>query len=392
MNDTMTDPPQIRLGIIGTGLAVERLHWPALKRLPDRFRVVAFADINRASAERFASYSGCSLDDYHADYRDVLRRDDVEAVLIALPIPLNEPIARASLEAGKHVFCEKPPGADLEQANAFLQLSGQFPDRTVLMGENWFYRDDLRLARSLLDAGVIGRVHLMTWRMVSQLVPRPGAFSSTPWRQQPAYRGGPHLDGGVHMIAQIRLLCGDVRRLHGVIQDANPTMGGPSDLALNLVFASGAIGDYVAAHPAIPLPAETNHMRLYGDEGVVTIGGRSRTVSVFRPDGSTEEYQVESPDLGYYNEFLNFSDAIAHGEPVVGTVAQSYHNMLVVMRALDSAEEGQVAEVAAPGGVSATGVPLWRPRGATGLFDGLQVTVRQEATARGEAAGERKRD
>src|SRR5215217_3589513 len=102
----------IRLGIIGTGLAVEKLHWPALKRMTDRFRVVSFCDVARANAEHFAAYSGAPMDEYTGDLRDLLRRDDVDAVLVSLPIPLNLPVTRAVLEAGKHVICEKPAGAN----------------------------------------------------------------------------------------------------------------------------------------------------------------------------------------------------------------------------------------------------------------------------------------
>jgi len=205
----------IRLGVIGTGLAVERLHWPALVQMPDRFTIAAFANHTRPKAEHFASYSGASMDDYHADYRDLLRRDDVEAVLISLPIPLNYGVTREALEAGKDVVCEKPAGTDEEEGRRFVALGEEFPDRTILIAENMFYRDDLRLARSLIDAGAIGRIHLLSWRNVSRLVPVPGKFSSTPWRHDPGYRGGPHLDAGVHHTAQLRLLCGDVQRLYG---------------------------------------------------------------------------------------------------------------------------------------------------------------------------------
>jgi predicted dehydrogenase len=85
-------PSAIRLGVIGTGLALERLHWPALKRLTDRYEIVAFADTRREVAERFAAYSGAAMANYVADYPDQLRRDDVEAVLILVPIPLNLPV------------------------------------------------------------------------------------------------------------------------------------------------------------------------------------------------------------------------------------------------------------------------------------------------------------
>ncbi len=375
-------PRPIRLGVIGTGLAVEQLHWPALRRMPERFTIAAFANHTRPKAERFAAYSGSSLDDYHGDYHDLLRRDDVEAVLVSLPIPLNYPVTRDCLEAGKHVICEKPAGGDERQGRDFLALEEQFPGRKVLIAENFFYRDDLRLARSLLDAGAIGRPHLMSWRLVSRLVPTPGNFSSTPWRHRHEYRGGPHLDGGVHHTAQIRMLCGDVERLHGAVQDANTTFDAPSDLTLNLQFVGGAIGNYTAAYPEIAVPGEGNGMRLYGDEAVMTVG-RHR-IAVGRPDGAVEEHRVEGADGGYYNEFLNFYDAVVHDEPIVGTVAQSFQNMLIVLRGLDSAEAGRaIALDEAPGGLADTrepapAVPLWRPRGADGLFDGLPTRVIRE--------------
>ncbi len=185
----------IRLGVIGTGLAVEQLHWPALRQMKERFPIVAFANHTRPKAEHFASYSGASMDDYSSDYHDLLRRDDVDAVLISLPIPLNYDATRAALEAGKDVICEKPAGVDEAEGRRFVALEAEFPDRAILIAENMFYRDDLRQARALLDAGAIGRVHLASWRNVSRLVPKPGTFSSTPWRHDPGYRGGPHLDG-----------------------------------------------------------------------------------------------------------------------------------------------------------------------------------------------------
>ena len=370
-------PRPIRLGIIGTGLAVEKLHWPALRRQTDRFTVAAFANHTRPKAEHFAQYSGASMTDYHADYHDLLRRDDVEAVLISLPIPLNEPVTRESLEAGKHVICEKPPGANREQMDAYLRLADAYPDRVVLVAENFFYRDDLRLARSLLDDGALGRVHAMAWRNASQLVPRPDQFSSTPWRQDPGYVGGPHLDAGVHHTAQIRFLCGDADQLHANVQDANDTMGGPSDLTLNLRFVSGAIGNYTAIYSEIPLPGENSEMRIYGTEALLAVG--NRRVTLYRPDRPAEERRVEESDGGYYNEFLNFYDAVIHGEPLIGTIAQNAHNMLLILRALESAERGQaVALDDAPGGLASPGVPLWRPRGAEGLFDGLPARVVHE--------------
>ena len=365
---------QIRLGVIGTGLALERLHWPALRQLPEQFTITAFAEASQEHATHFADYTGVGMGAYHGQFRDLLRRDDVDAVLIALPIPLLYPVAREALEAGKDVFCEKPTGTDEAQGRAFLALASEFPNRTVLIAENYFYRDDLRLARSLLDQGAIGRPHLLAWRWVSRLIPRPGQFSSTPWRQRTAYRGGPQLDNGVHHVAQIRLLCGDIARIAGETQSANGTFDGPSDLALSFRFASGAAGSYTACYPEIAVPRETNEMRLYGTEGELVLREepQHRWVTLHRADGTGEVHHLTGGDNGYYNEWRNFYDAVAHGEPVVGTIAQSVHNLLIVMRALDSAEQGATMSLDdMPGGLASSSVPLWMPRGASGLFDTL---------------------
>ena len=265
----------------------------------------------------------------------------------------------------------------------------------LLVAENFFYRDDLRLARSLLDAGAIGRLNVMAWRQAGQYVPRAGGFSSTPWRQHPAYRGGPHLDGGVHMIAQIRLLCGDVRRVHGLVQYANSTMGGPSDLSLNLAFVSGAIGNFTAVHAEIPVPQEDRGLRLYGSEGVMVFanayGHGARTVSVYGPDGAVREHRITGADGGYYNEWLDFCATVAaraagDGERrPVGTVAQSFTNMLVVLRGLDSAEgEGEVDLAPdAPQPLVEHPIPLWRPGPGGDLFAGLPVGVERDAVPAG---------
>ena len=374
-----TGSDTIRLGIIGTGLAVEKLHWPALKRMTDRYRVVAFCDIERSHAEHFASYSGASMDDFTTDHHDLLRRDDVDTVLISLPISLNYPVTRDALEAGKHVICEKPSGANAEEMNAFVDLERQHPDLSVLIAENWFYRDDLRFSRSLLDDHAIGRVHLVAWRNVSQLIPREGEFSSTPWRHHADYVGGPQLDAGVHNTAQIRLLCGDVDRLAGAIEDANTTHNGPSDLTLTLNFVSGAIGSYAASYPELAVPGEANDMRLYGTDGVMTIGREG--TRIYRPDGSVEHWKVRQPDAGYYNEFLNFHQALTGDAPLIGSVAQSVRNMELITQGLASAEQGTVMKTAeGPTELSVTAVPLWKPAGADGLFDGLDVEVTHEVT------------
>jgi len=370
----------VRLGIIGTGLAVKKLHWPALVRMGDRFIVVAFANRTRATAEEFAALANLSMNHYVSDYHELLRRGDVEVVLVCVPIPQLLPITRDCLAAGKHVVCEKPPGVDFAEARQFIALPDQYPQQKIMMTENFFYRDDLRLARSLLDQGAVGHPQLLLERWVCQLVPTPGEYSITPWRYKPAYRGGPLLDGGVHSIATIRLLGGDITQLYARTEWINGTMDAPSAMTMTFGFAGGASGNCVWGFLGNPVLDEARDTRLYGSQGaLISSRGQARLV---HPDGSTEEYRVEPFDTGHYNMWLNFHDAVIHDEPIVATVRQSFENMLVVLRALESAEQGRRVDVVAEGVPAGTGgVPLWRPRGATDLFEGLACAVRRIPSA-----------
>jgi predicted dehydrogenase len=355
---------------------VKKLHWPALVKLLDRFVVVAFANRARATAEEFAALARISMDGYTPDYQELLRRDDVNAVLVCVPIPRLLPIARESLATGKHVICEKPPGVDLAEARQFLMLVDQHPHQKFMMTENFFYRDDLRLARSLVDGGAIGRPQFLLEKWVHQLVPTPGDYSITPWRYKPAYRGGPLQDGGVHSIATIRLLGGDITSLYARTEWVNKTMDAPSAMAMTFGFAGGTTGNCVWGFLGNPVLDEVRDTRLYGSEGAL-ISSRGQ-VRLIRADGSIKEYRVEPTESGHYNMFLNFHDAIMHDEPIVATVRQSFENLLVVLQALESADRGQQTNVVAAGVPPGTGgVPLWRPRGASGLFEGLACAVRQ---------------
>jgi predicted dehydrogenase len=371
---------RVRLGIIGTGLAVKKLHWPALVRMGDRFVVVGFANRTRATAEEFAALARLPMDRYTPDYHTLLRRDDVDAVLVCVPIPQLLSIGRESLEAGKHVICEKPPGVDLAEARQFLALVDQHSRQKFMMTENFFYRDDLRLARSFVDGGTIGRPQLLLEKWVHQLVPTPGEYSITPWRYKPAYRGGPLLDGGVHSIATIRLLGGDIASLYARTEWANTTMDAPSAMAMTFGLASGASGNCVWGFLGNPVLDEVRDTRFYGSEGAL-ISSRGQ-VRLVRADGSTEDHRVEPFETGHYNMWLNFHDAVIHDEPMVATVRQSFENMLVVLRALDSAAGNRQVDVVAAGVPAGTdGVPLWRPRGARGLFDGLASAIRRIPSA-----------
>jgi predicted dehydrogenase len=345
--------------------------------MPRRFTIAGFANRTRATAEEFAAMANLSMDGYVADYQSLLRRADIETVLVCVPIAQSLTITRDSLAAGKHVICEKPPGVDLSEARQFLALEAQYPDQRLMMTENFFYRDDLRLARARLDAGDIGHPRLLVEHRVEQMVPTPGEFSSTPWRHQdPTHRGGPLLDAGVHSVATMRLLGGDITRVSAQTEWVNGTMQAPSALVMTFSLSNQASGNCVWGFLGTPVVDEVRDTRIYGTEGTLIVTrGQVRCVHA---DGTMEDDRIEPLDTGHYNMFLDFYDALVQGGSVVATVHQGVENMLVVLQALASAETGAPQEVSALGVSPPTGgVPLWRPGESGALFDGLPCQVRR---------------
>ncbi len=365
----------LNLGIIGTGLAVEKLHWPALQALGDRYRVVAFCDLERDHAAHFADYAGADMNAFTRDYHQLLAREDVDVVLISLPIPIQGQVLKHALESGKHVVCEKPQGANFDEANSLWPVVDAFPNQKLMIAENWFYRNDLRYAMQLLQEGEIGRVHTMSFRRIKQLIPRPGEFSSTPWRWQGAYEGGPHLDGGVHQIAMVRMLMGDATRISGEVQDANETHGGPSQISVNLNFVDNAIGSFVLGSPSAEMPPDENGLRIYGSQGVMSVN--DDRIVVWK-DGKTTRHEVERPDLGYIGEFQNFYEAIVHDAPIIGDFYQSWRGVEFVHLALRSAARGRAIETdtdVAP--IQPWPIDLWLPHGETSLDVTVETTVEE---------------
>jgi predicted dehydrogenase len=125
----------LRLGIIGCGLATKNLHWPVLRQMPGKFRVVAVCNHTPEKAREFARIAG--LNKFETDYRRLLDSPEVDAVLVSLPIHKNAAVTRDCLAAGKHVLCEKPLAHTLEEAKTLKDFATN-SSAVLLVGENYY--------------------------------------------------------------------------------------------------------------------------------------------------------------------------------------------------------------------------------------------------------------
>src|SRR5713226_4774814 len=119
----MAEP--LRLGVVGANPNVawaSRTHLPALLALPE-FELAAVCTTQRESAEAAAA----KYEARHAywNYRDLVADPEVDVVDVCVRVPYHHEIVMAALEAGKHVYCEWPLGANVAQAVEIAELAAK---------------------------------------------------------------------------------------------------------------------------------------------------------------------------------------------------------------------------------------------------------------------------
>ncbi len=200
----------LRFGLIGCG-EIGQLRAAALTRASS-LQLVAVNDLERERAEAVTSrYGGTPV----RDWRDLLAREDVDAVIVSTPPSLHSMMCVAALTSGKHVLCEKPLARTPEECRTILEAAEQ-GGRFLATGFNYRFYPSIRKARSLLDAGVIGQLdHIRSY----------SGYSATdhnhPWLHDAEMMGGGALrDNGIHLIDLTRYFLGEVAEVKGFASDS----------------------------------------------------------------------------------------------------------------------------------------------------------------------------
>jgi predicted dehydrogenase len=144
---------RIRTAVIGTGF-MGRVHLEALRRIEhvDVVEVAATsADKGRAAAE------GYNVLNSTGDWQDVMRDPSIDAVHVCTPNDSHFPIAKAALEAGKHVLCEKPLAMSSAQARELTDLAAAKKLRNALCHNLRFY-PMVQQMKAMREAGAFGDI------------------------------------------------------------------------------------------------------------------------------------------------------------------------------------------------------------------------------------------
>jgi len=113
---------KLKLGVIGIGLAWDKLHQPALAQLGDCYEIVAMCDTEIEKARGAAAALHLPAEQIYSDHKQLLQQSNIDVVLTLVPISENFEVARDVILAGKDLIAEKPLAATLEGAKELIAL------------------------------------------------------------------------------------------------------------------------------------------------------------------------------------------------------------------------------------------------------------------------------
>jgi predicted dehydrogenase len=187
-----------RLGIIGTGMIAEK-HLDAIKK-NGRLQVTWLA--NRGEEKLRKVQQQFSVPNATTDYRELINAADVDAVLICTPPNLHKEMFIDCIQAGKHVFIEKPAAMTLDEIDEMIRAKNAFPELLVCdcSARHSRLQPKFRMVKEIIDSGALGDIyfihHNSIWRNG-----RPGIeyHPEAKWFMDKAISGGgPLFDWGVY--------------------------------------------------------------------------------------------------------------------------------------------------------------------------------------------------
>jgi predicted dehydrogenase len=351
---------KIKLAFLGAGDVAQRDYFPELHRLDERVARVAVCaqspDRARAMAQQY------HFERWYAngDFGQMLRENEIDAVANLTPIQLHYATNLGLLEAGRHVYSEKPLAGTAAEARQ-LQQAAQARGLTLVCAPCVMLWPQVKLAQALLRQGEIGEVFSARAYGHGGVPPWSG-YSSDP---SPFFArgGGPAMDMGVYPLHALTGLLGPVKRVTamtsrtqaGFIVADGPAAGKhvPMEVEDNwqmlLDFGKGRIG-YVAANNCVQ-NTRSPQLELHGLKGTIALNllDVSAPVEVFRAGQGWETVPLPQTGRAAGPDHLlgieHLVDGIQTGHEPVLSAQHAIHVLDILESAARSSAGGQTLPV-----------------------------------------------
>jgi predicted dehydrogenase len=287
---------RLRVGMVGGGrdAFIGAVHRMAM-RLDDLIELKAGALSSDAEKARLSGADiGLAPDRTYADYRDMAAReaarpDGIEAVVIVTPNHLHYPVAKAFLDTGIDVICDKPLSATLAEAKELVELTRRTGLVFALTLNNTGY-PMVRQAREMIAAGDLGAIRVVHAAYIQDWLTKPidaDGQKQAEWRTDPARAGASAClaDIGVHAHNLALFVTGlEVEAVSADLTTFVPGRRLDDNAHVLMRFSGGARGALAASQVAV---GNLNNLSLkvYGDRAGLEWSGESPEILRFTPYG-----------------------------------------------------------------------------------------------------------
>jgi predicted dehydrogenase len=333
----------MRVGVVGCGLIGRRR--AAVIRESTGDQLIIVADVNRTRVEEMASENGCLMT---TDWREVVSRDDVEAVIVSTTNDWLAPISIAAARNGKHVLCEKPLGRNPEESWQIVEAAHTNKVK-LKTGFNHRHHAAIWKARELFDQGAIGEICFIRCRYGHG--GRPGYDKE--WRTNPEISGGGELlDQGIHVLDLFRWFLGDFDEAVGFTRTSfwNTLV---EDNAFALLRT--AKGQVASLHASWTQWKNLFSFEIFGRDGYLVVEGLGGNYGPERllwgkrspQSGPPEEKRFEFPglDVSWEEEWRKFVTAIREDREPLGNGYDGWKALTLAYAIYESAATGRIVKL-----------------------------------------------
>ncbi len=302
-----------------------------------------FSDSARVGAPLFGTYQ-----DLIAAGLDVL--------FVCTPNSVSPDVIVYALEHGCHVFCEKPPGRNVDDVRRIIAAERARPELKLIFGFNHRHHPGVTDAKALADSGTLGRI--LTLRGVYGKSGGDGFERS--WRNDPATGGGGILlDQGIHMLDLFRFFCGDFEEVAGMAVTAYWSIPVEDNA---FVLLRNSRGQLAQLHSSATSWKHTFRLEIGLERGYLTVTGLlsktgsygRETLLIGRRPANGENVALGNPreELVYYDrdpswdlEVGHFVECIQSGKPITqGTSLDALRVMEIIDRVYHPKAQPAAAE------------------------------------------------
>jgi predicted dehydrogenase len=251
----------IGVGIVGLG-NISRHHLSGFRGAAGA-RIAMVCDSEAKKAEDVGSRFDVPA---VADHRDVLRNPAVDAVALLLPHQLHYAIAREALEAGKHVYLEKPFTVHEREAEELIRLAEQ-RGLTLALAENTRFVQAYVAAERVVKAGTLGEIRAVRGFIPDQILDE-WASEPTGWKRQ-KFGGAAIMDCAPHMLYLLIWLFGEVASMQAIALNYVPEIDLENHGVIAGKLRSGAI--FSVEFSSVTEYPRGERVEIYGSSGTLVI-------------------------------------------------------------------------------------------------------------------------